>query len=266
MIIRAIALAFIVSGLYACSETNPPGGIDTTVAYDLVIRGGRVIDPESGLDAVRDVGITGGTIKAISSNKLSGTRVLDASGRIVAPGFIDLHTHAPYPIGERLQVYDGVTTALDLEAGAFPSTAYGEFLEDGARSHYGASVGHYAIRMKVIEGTDIPYAVTREHGFLDMERPGFRQSLTRDQVEEVRTLLHEGINGGGIGIGFLLDYMSAAVTDGNLDGPTAYETKLGWTVTGATVNCTQVEEPSKIRPAINEEVRALHNMFKPYRN
>lgn len=61
--------------------------------FDLVIANGRVIDPESGLDAVRNVGVRNGTIAAIEAGPLVGRVRLDATGLIVAPGFIDLHRH-----------------------------------------------------------------------------------------------------------------------------------------------------------------------------
>ncbi|HMO95968.1 MAG TPA: dihydroorotase, partial [Tepidiformaceae bacterium] len=64
----------------------------------LLIRGGRVIDPASGLDAVRDVLVDGGTIARIGEGiEASGARVLDAAGCVVAAGFIDLHTHLREP-------------------------------------------------------------------------------------------------------------------------------------------------------------------------
>src|SRR5271155_2689163 len=72
-------------------------GILTTIAagqqYDLVIEGGRVIDPETGLDAVRNVGIRDGKVVRVSTEVLSGRRVVHAGGLGVAPGFIDLHQH-----------------------------------------------------------------------------------------------------------------------------------------------------------------------------
>ena len=68
-------------------------------SYDTVLKGGRVMDPETGIDAIRDVGITHGSIMRISSEPLTGKRVLDAKGLIVAPGFIDLHQHAQDEIG-----------------------------------------------------------------------------------------------------------------------------------------------------------------------
>ncbi len=87
------------------------------MAYDLVLRGGRVIDPESVLDGVRDVGIDGSQVAAVTEGSLDGRSVVDVSGLVVAPGFIDLHSHAQTLAGRRLQAFDGVTAALDLEAG-----------------------------------------------------------------------------------------------------------------------------------------------------
>src|SRR5262245_42326022 len=80
--------------------------------YDLVIANGRVMDPESNFDAVRHVGIRGGSIEAISESPLAGTRVIDATGLVVAPGFIDLHEHGQQEESYRMMVRDGVTSAF----------------------------------------------------------------------------------------------------------------------------------------------------------
>lgn len=61
--------------------------------YDIAIVNGRVIDPESGLDAIRNIGISNGTIKAISETSLKARTTILATGLVVAPGFIDLHSH-----------------------------------------------------------------------------------------------------------------------------------------------------------------------------
>jgi N-acyl-D-aspartate/D-glutamate deacylase len=183
-------------------------------AFDLVIAGGRVIDPASGTDKVLNVGITDGSIAALSEQPLAGVRVINAQRRVVAPGFIDLHTHTPFPYGEKLQVKDGVTTALDLEAGAFPLSFYGEFIRDQAHANYGASVGHYAIRIKVIEGVEQPYLLSKTGQMVP--GAGFTQRASAAQVEEMRALIQQGLDQGGLGIGLLLDYMSEAVSDEEL--------------------------------------------------
>ena len=184
------------------------------VGYSLVINNGRVLDPASGRDEELNIGINGGRIIALSKKPLDGEEVIDAEGHMVVPGFIDLHTHSPFPFGQLLQTKDGVTTALDLEAGAFPVHSYGEFVRGKAYGNYGASVGHYAARIRVIEGKDQPYIVTHEGQIV----PGkaFTQQANEAQIEEMRELLQEGLDNGGLGIGLLLDYMSDAVIDAEL--------------------------------------------------
>ena len=118
--------------------------------YDIVIRGGRVMDPETGLDGVRDVGVRGDRIARISSEPLTGARILDARGLVVAPGFVDLHQHHHDPETYRLKALDGVTTALELEIGA---ADVGRFLsEHRGRSliHHGTSASHPAQRVRVL--------------------------------------------------------------------------------------------------------------------
>ena len=110
--------------------------------FDLVIPGGRVMDPESGTDAVRDVGITGGQIAKLSERELSGRRVLDARGLVVAPGFIDLHQHGQNPENDRLKVQDGVTTALELEIGVPDVAPFLKAREGRALVNYGTSASH----------------------------------------------------------------------------------------------------------------------------
>ena len=106
--LRAARLAALAIVIFA--------GLANAQTYELVISGGRVMDPESGLDAVRDVGIIGGKIAAISETPLSGAETISADGLVVAPGFIDLHAHGQNAESRPLQAGDGVTTALELEA------------------------------------------------------------------------------------------------------------------------------------------------------
>ena len=106
--------------------------------YDLVITGGRVIDPETGLDAIRNVGIKGGRIAAISAAALQGKKTLKADGMVVAPGFIDMHAHGQQLPAAWMQIYDGVTTALELESGLFPvGMAYDKIEKEGRPNNYG---------------------------------------------------------------------------------------------------------------------------------
>ena len=184
--------------------------------FDLVIAGGRVIDPETKLDAIRNVGINGGTIEVISEDKLSGKRTIDAKGLVVAPGFIDVHSHTPSLLGQHMNLLDGITTQLDLEAGAYPVSFYGEHYQGGAQLNYGASVGHFAIRTKVIEGIDQPYIFIGNKPAI-MGGDAWIKPPTEVQVEEMRVLVNKGLDEGGLGIGVLLDYMTLAISDEELN-------------------------------------------------
>jgi len=204
--------------LAACPEPEP--------AYDWVIRNGRVMDPESGLDAIRDVGIRDGRIARIDAGPLHGDALLDATGQVVAPGFVDLHSHAQSPLGQDFHVRDGVTTALELESGSFPVAALGTHapfaIDPDARIHFGASVGHAWVRARVLEGAnalsglDGAVALAAEGQAGGLDGPAFHQPLDAEQIETLRAGLEAGLDSGGLGIGLLLDYMSEAVSNAEL--------------------------------------------------
>jgi dihydroorotase len=100
------------AGAAVCARATAPAAAGK---YDLVIRGGRVIDPSARLDAVSDVAISGGRIAAVAP-RISGeaVEIVDARGRIVAPGLIDIHTHgARSADGPALMLQDGVTGWID---------------------------------------------------------------------------------------------------------------------------------------------------------
>ncbi len=209
-----------------CSDT-PAVSPERTVNYDVAINGGRVIDPESGLDAVRSIGIVGGRIAALSTKPMQGATTIDASGLVVSPGFINLHSHSWTPLGQEFELRDGVTTALELEAGAYPVAEFGTHapiaIADQARINFGASVGHAWIRSAILEGDDalagpddLVASAVAEGGAGDMERPAFRAPLGAEQREELQLQLIAGLDAGGLGIGVLLDYMSEVVDDAEL--------------------------------------------------
>ena len=193
--------------------------VDVGGTLDLVIRGGRVLDPESGLDARRDVGIQDGRVVVLAgpgSPAVQGREVLDAQECVVAPGFIDLHSHTPTRLGQRFSVLDGVTTALDLEAGAFPVSGFGTAVEAAPLINFGASAGYSSVRLHVLEGADHP-ALTAVEGVLSaMGGPGFTAAAGARHRPPLRELLGQALHDGGLGVGLLLDYMSDAVDDAEL--------------------------------------------------
>ncbi len=173
--------------------------------YDLVIEGGRVVDPESGLDGIRHVGIIRDRIVAVSNEPLIGRRRIDAHGLVVAPGFVDLHSHGQ-AIGEcRLQALDGVTTALELEAGVAPvSVAYMRAAHEGRPINYGYSASWASIRQNVVAGEALTGGV---NGFQDgLGSAAWRSVPTPSQVDTMLDMLEKELADGALGIGVLLGY------------------------------------------------------------
>ena len=185
-----------VSVLVAIATTLLCGNAQADETYSIVLAGGRVIDPETRFDAIRNVGITGEKIVKISQQPLSGAEVIDVSGLIVAPGFIDLHSHAFTPLSQEYQVQDGVTTALELESGSYPIDAFSQPLEGRTVQNIGATAGYGSVRREVF-------------GW-----PAFlTQTATETERVDLRRILEDGLDKGGLGVGLAVDYYSEAVNE-----------------------------------------------------
>jgi N-acyl-D-aspartate/D-glutamate deacylase len=180
----------------------------TTIAsapqYDLVLEGGRVMDPETGMDAVRNVGIRDGKIARISSEALGGRRVVHASGLVVAPGFIDLHQHGQEMESQRVKALDGVTTALELEIGAPDVAQFLKAKEGRSLIHYGTAASHVAARSLVF-GTPIPAAE-----ILPKTGPATDQPATPQQITQIEDRLRAELDAGGLAIGMGIQYTPGA--------------------------------------------------------
>lgn len=174
--------------------------------YDIALNNGRVIDPETGLDAVRHVGIRGDEIVTISETPLSGTRTLDVSGRIVAPGFVDLHAHGQNILSGRVQALDGVTTALELESGVLPVADFYERAEaEGRPINFGAASSWAHARIAAVMDVD-PDADTYWF-FRYIGDPRWQTELADDErLSAILRHISTGIDEGGLGIGILLGY------------------------------------------------------------
>ena len=177
--------------------------------YDLVIEGGRVMDPETALDAVRNVGISDGKIVHISEKPLSGRRVIHAAGLVVAPGFIDLHQHGQELASQRVKAFDGVTTALEMEIGAPDVASFLKWKEGRSIIHYGTTASHAAARALVF-GSPIPpetfapdAAVTE---VLPKVGPATEDHATPEQIQKIEDRLrgegHRDVRRGGRRIAF----------------------------------------------------------------
>lgn len=178
-------------------------------AQDLALIGGRVMDPESGLDGVRNVVIDDGRIVAITTETPSADEMIDVGGLVVAPGFIDLHAHGQDLVSNRFQVADGVTTAMDLEIGKYPVAQWYDSREGKALIHYGATVAHVLTRYAAVEGG----AATTDIGRFSVDAfaaESARQPVTEAQLERTLALLEEGLRAGALGVGFGITYTPGA--------------------------------------------------------
>ena len=173
---------------------------------DIAIIGGRVVDPESKLDALRNIGIRDGKIAAVTTAPLQARRVIDANGRVVAPGFIDMHAHGQSILAGRMQAMDGVTTALDLEGGSLPiANFYARAEQEGRAINYGVSVNWAYARIAVFLDTE-PEA-NAGWFFKHFNAPQWqRETADEQQLGDILSMVEEGLQEGGLGIGVLLGY------------------------------------------------------------
>jgi N-acyl-D-aspartate/D-glutamate deacylase len=191
---KTLAAALMVSLIIV----SPAGAADD--AYDVVIVNGRVMDPESGLDAVRNVGLRAGKIAAISAAAMQGRRTLDAKGLVVAPGFIDLHEHGQKPENYRFQAHDGVTTSLELEAGTADVAGWYAEREGKSLINFGVSIGHIPTRMKVMKdpGTWLPTGDAAHRAATDAE------------LAQIDQRIAAGLKQGALAVGMGINYTAAA--------------------------------------------------------
>jgi N-acyl-D-aspartate/D-glutamate deacylase len=175
----------------------------TAPVYDLVVSGGRVVDPASGLDAVRNIGISDGRIAELSTSTLRGRNTIDARALIVAPGFIDVHAHGQTAETYRFQSLDGVTTSLELELGTADVSRWYEERTPGQRINYGVSVGHIKVRM----------AVLHDPGHVMPVAAGAYQAASPAEIEEIARRIEQGLREGAVSIGAGFPYTPAATRD-----------------------------------------------------
>lgn len=175
--------------------------------YDIVLANGRVMDPESGLDAVRNVGIRGRRIAAVSEGALQGRTVVDVKGLVVAPGFIDLHSHGQTPENYAFKARDGVTTALEMEVGVSPVAPWYAQREGKSLINFGATSGHIPARM----------AVMHDPGTLLPRGAAASRAATLEEVRETRKRIEQGLDEGALGIGFGIAYVPKATREEILD-------------------------------------------------
>jgi N-acyl-D-aspartate/D-glutamate deacylase len=167
---------------------------------DRVILGGTVIDPASGLNAVRNVGLRNGRIAAITTSALSARDTIDARGLVVAPGFIDIHAHGQTAETYRFQSLDGVTSSFELELGTADVAEWYGVRASGQRINYGVSVGHIKVRM----------AVLHDSGTVMPTGPAAYRPATPAEIREIDRRIQVGLNDGALSIGAGFTYTPGA--------------------------------------------------------
>ena len=176
---------------------------------DLLVTDGRVMDPETGLDGVANVAVRDGTIVAVGDERPEAREVLDATGLVVAPGFVDLHAHGQDPESRRYQARDGVTTAMELEIGVYPVDAWYAEREGRALINYGATVSHQGARR---EAFGAMVTARNDEGTFTLGRGGayLYEEASEEEVRRVARLMQAGLDQGALGFGFGVAYTPGA--------------------------------------------------------
>lgn len=169
--------------------------------HDIVYIGARAIDPETGLDAIRNIAVDGDRIAAVTDAPLKGRREIDARGLIAAPGFIDLHSHATTLEAARYQVKDGVTTRLELEIGTWPVSAWYEAKRGQELLNYGTSVGHTPVRYYLQKGEGASGLAALRNPMEKFGAPEADRPIPDAVYARLAPLLEQGLREGAIGIG-----------------------------------------------------------------
>ena len=184
-----------------------PGSSSGQTIYDRVIVGGRVIDPASGLDAIRNIGVTGNRIAIITQADIAGRDTLGARGRVVAPGFIDLHAHGQDDESYGYYAMDGVTTALELESGVAPVDDFYRERSGKALINFGGSASHGAARRAA---TGQPLSDYYERYVANADTLWATTVTTPALLDSVQRQLQRDLDAGALGIGILAGYMPGA--------------------------------------------------------
>jgi len=168
--------------------------------FDIVILNGRIIDPESNLDAIRNIGIREGAVRLITTKEIKGRTSINAQDLVVAPGFIDMHQHGQDHENYTYKIMDGVTTALELEMGTADVDLWYKEREGRSLINHGVSVGHVPLRMKIMNDPG---------GFAPVAEAVYK-AASEEEIDLLKDGIEIGLNRGALGVGFGLMYTPAA--------------------------------------------------------
>lgn len=253
----------VMSGAAASCSTAPDSKAPET--YDVVINNGRVMDPETNFDGVRNVGIKDGKIVAITQQTISGKETIDASGHVVAPGFIEGHQHATDPFSRKVNLRDGLTTQMDFEAGAGDIAKWYADAEGKTQSNYGMVVLATLARVSVLDGPEIA-ATGNDMGGLfshtvgaaaakaqkEGRKPGWNATLpNKEQMTQIMAYVDEGLRQGALGVGVPVGYMTTGMTQYELYKYQELAAKYG-RVTNGHVRFAGIRPPTEGQLGVQE--------------
>ncbi|MCA0943833.1 amidohydrolase family protein [Salipiger pacificus] len=180
----------------------------------ILITGGCLIDPANAVEGEADVLIEDGRIVAVGSNIGTADETIDATGLIVAPGFIDLHAHGQSIPADRMQAFDGVTTTLDLEAGVSDvSPWYDHWGRTGRVLNYGTAVNWAFTRIGAMTGFSTEDAREKSLEVLGnamADRRWMENVANERELADILARLDHGLNEGALGVGILNGYAPGA--------------------------------------------------------
>jgi len=182
------------------------------MTHDLLIRNGRVIDPETGFDEICDVALSGDTIAGVGHDLGPAAREIDATGLVVAPGFIDIHAHGQSVAADRMQAFDGVTTALELEVGVLPVAEWYDTQADVPRVlNYGTAAA-WAFARRAAFGGFTPDGTRNpiDHMGASNDTRWMTDTAGAEQIETLLSLTRQALDDGAIGIGLPNGYLPGA--------------------------------------------------------
>jgi len=197
-------------------------GSSLAQSHDVVILNGRVMDPETGFDAVRNVGVMDGKIATITSDAITGKESINAEGLVVAPGFVDGHLHTvDAPLGQKAALRDGVTSAMDLEVGAWPVDTWYDNLAGRSQVNYGATVSAGGARTQVFKpGYESITGNIQTDMFsgVDVGNDWSNRIMTADEQKQFLELIETGLRRGALGVGPPIGYMTTGFATEDLVG------------------------------------------------
>jgi hypothetical protein len=245
--------------------------------YDVVINNGRVMDPETNFDGVRNVGIKDGKIVAITTDAIKGKETINAKGHVVAPGFIEGHQHATDQFSRKVNLRDGLTTQMDFEAGAGDIAKWYADAEGKTQSNYGMVVLATLARVSVLDGPEIAAGGNDMGGLFSYtvgaaakkaqqegRKPGWSSTLpNKEQMTQIMAYVDEGLRQGALGVGVPVGYMTTGVTQYELYKYQELAAQYG-RVTNAHVRFAGVRPPTEGQLGVQEMLANAMVLDSPF--